>query len=643
MVSRTDPAGRIVFANRAFAEASGFTAAELLGATHSLLRHPDMPAPVFADLWVTLSAGHTWYGLIRNRSKSGGSYWVRADIAPLFKAGAPSGFLSLQTHAGPAEIARAETVYAALRRGDRGWRLIAGEPVRQGPLAFALRFAGELRGRLVLAFGAMACGMAPGGWMLAGRGAPAIPLLASLFASVAVAALLTAADRATRRALRGLAADLQAVSAGLTTQPIGRPALRDFFEVAGSIRAIRAAMVAEGDEGKRNGRLAEERRQSVRDMAAIVEHDATDAMDRMVSETEAMFGHATAVCELVAQVSASASAAASATGAAMDNARAAAASSGELSISIREIVAQAVRSEETAQRAVRSGAAARERIASLSQRAEQIGDVVGLISSIASQTNLLALNATIEAARAGEAGKGFAVVASEVKNLASQTARSTDEIGRHIANIREATAGAVVVVEEVAAALEEISAVSAAIAAAVDRQNAATQAIAGNVGSSSGAVALAAERIADVSNDALATSDRANEISMGVANLAVGVANLRYNVVRTIRTATADADRRAEPRHEVSEDCTIVVDGALHEARLLDLSNQGGRVAVTVGLPVGGRGNLVLFGLRGSATAPFEVRRVNDDGSLGVAFDRAAATPAFNEALLLRLAAAKAA
>ncbi len=113
--------------------------------------------------------------------------------------------------------------------------------------------------------------------------------------------------------------------------------------------------------------------------------------------------------------------------------------------------------------------------------AQKIGEVVGLISSIAGQTNLLALNATIEAARAGDAGKGFAVVASEVKSLANQTAKATGDISTQIAGIQSATSEAVQAIEAIAQTIEELSQI-----AAVDRRGgggtgAATQEIARNV------------------------------------------------------------------------------------------------------------------------------------------------------------------
>ena len=99
-----------------------------------------------------------------------------------------------------------------------------------------------------------------------------------------------------------------------------------------------------------------------------------------------------------------------------------------LAASIREIGSQMSQSAAVVGRAVTAGSETRATIEALNQEVEQIGAVADMIGEIAAKTNLLALNATIEAARAGDAGKGFAVVASEVKALATQTARSTQEI-----------------------------------------------------------------------------------------------------------------------------------------------------------------------------------------------------------------------
>jgi methyl-accepting chemotaxis protein len=107
--------------------------------------------------------------------------------------------------------------------------------------------------------------------------------------------------------------------------------------------------------------------------------------------------------------------------------------------------------------------------------------VVELISTIAGQTNLLALNATIEAARAGEHGKGFAVVASEVKNLASQTAKATQDITAQIASIQDETNGAVTAIRGIGGTIRQMNEITTTIAAAVEEQNAATAEISRNV------------------------------------------------------------------------------------------------------------------------------------------------------------------
>jgi methyl-accepting chemotaxis protein len=110
-----------------------------------------------------------------------------------------------------------------------------------------------------------------------------------------------------------------------------------------------------------------------------------------------------------------------------------------------------------------------------------IGEVVGLITNIASQTNLLALNATIEAARAGEAGKGFAIVAGEVKNLATQTAHATEKITQQVQGVQEASRAAVTHVKGISETIDEINGITAAVAAAIEEQDAVTKEIARNV------------------------------------------------------------------------------------------------------------------------------------------------------------------
>ena len=165
---------------------------------------------------------------------------------------------------------------------------------------------------------------------------------------------------------------------------------------------------------------------------------------------------------------------------AAQNVQTVASASEELSASISEISAQVANSAGIAGTAVKEIEATDTTVQSLSEAAVRIGEVVRLISDIASQTNLLALNATIEAARAGEAGKGFAVVASEVKALATQTARATDEIAGQIADIRTATERVVGAIGAIGGTIARVSEISSSIASAVEQQSAATQEISRN-------------------------------------------------------------------------------------------------------------------------------------------------------------------
>ncbi len=154
-----------------------------------------------------------------------------------------------------------------------------------------------------------------------------------------------------------------------------------------------------------------------------------------------------------------------------------ASASEELSASIGDISRQAAHAAGIASRAVSQASETDGTVQGLAKSAGRIGEVVGLINTIAAQTNLLALNATIEAARAGEAGRGFAVVASEVKSLASQTAKATDEISEQIADIQKVVGEAIDAIKGIGGIIGEVNEVATAIAAAVQQQGAATQEI----------------------------------------------------------------------------------------------------------------------------------------------------------------------
>lgn len=166
--------------------------------------------------------------------------------------------------------------------------------------------------------------------------------------------------------------------------------------------------------------------------------------------------------------------------------------------SIGEINRQVVQSTTVVQRAVEETQQSSQGMTRLAAAARRVGDVVSLISRIAAQTNLLALNATIEAARAGEAGRGFAVVAQEVKNLATQTAKATQDIADQISEMQAATNVSVDAIEMIGKKIGEVEQISTIIAAAVHEQGASTQEITRNVRSAASGAASMSTHVENV-------------------------------------------------------------------------------------------------------------------------------------------------
>jgi methyl-accepting chemotaxis protein len=211
----------------------------------------------------------------------------------------------------------------------------------------------------------------------------------------------------------------------------------------------------------------------------------------------------------------------------------------ELSASVDAIGKQVRESNRIAEAAVTQAQQTDARIGKLSRAAQEIGDVVKLITAIAEQTNLLALNATIEAARAGDAGRGFAVVASEVKSLASQTAKATEDISNHISGMQEATQESVAAIKEIGATIGQISSIAASITGAVEQQGSATQEIARNVQNVAQGTREAAANILQVNRRTTETGSASEEVLNSAKALSSESTRLRAELDRFMQNIRA--------------------------------------------------------------------------------------------------------
>ncbi|ACI99706.1 methyl-accepting chemotaxis protein [Rhodospirillum centenum] len=290
---------------------------------------------------------------------------------------------------------------------------------------------------------------------------------------------------------------------------------------AARLREEQTALEARTEAEKRTarGRLADEFESA---MQAVVEGIAGSA--RHLRETAE--GLSAVAAETNDQTAAVAGAAEQAAG----NVNTVAAAAEELSSSIREIARRVAESAAIADSAVSEAERSNATVAGLVDASRRIGEVVKLINDIASQTNLLALNATIEAARAGEAGKGFAVVAGEVKNLATQTAKATEEIGSQIADMQAAAGSAADAIRGVGGTIGRISEIVTTIASAVEQQGAATQEIASSVAQAAAGTSDVSSTIGDVTRAAARTGTLAGDVLGAAQTLVADADRLRRDV-----------------------------------------------------------------------------------------------------------------
>lgn len=286
----------------------------------------------------------------------------------------------------------------------------------------------------------------------------------------------------------------------------------------------------EAEAEKQKHKTEEEKRQLMLKMADDFEASVGGVVDTVSSASTEMQSSASTLSATAEQTSQQAATVAAASEEASTNVQTVASASEELSSSISEISRQVAQSTQIASAAVSEVDGANDKVKGLAEAANKIGEVVALITDIADQTNLLALNATIEAARAGDAGKGFAVVASEVKNLATQTAKATEEISSQISGIQGATQEAVGAIESIGGTINQMNEIASTIAAAVEEQGAATQEIARNVEQAAAGTGEVSANITGVNQAADETGKSAEEMLSAATELSQQAEILRGEV-----------------------------------------------------------------------------------------------------------------
>jgi aerotaxis receptor len=406
LMSTTDHTGRITHCNSAFVHVSGYSMDELMGQPHNIVRHPDMPAEAFKDLWSTIGHARAWQGVVKNRRKDGRYYWVRAYVTPILEQGKPIGYMSVRVKPSEGEVRAAKALYERFQNGTlgnmylhagrvrkNGWRNQLGKLQRAD---FTQRLA-----CLLLPILAVSIAFPLLGWTAPWQTGIQTALLALLsgWALYRQHLRITVPFRAAAHLSRDIAGcKLDAPMPDY----LGRHPMGFLLERLKQVHINLRAVVGDArHEIEGFSMMSRNLTQGAANLAQRTDRQAQDLQE---------------------------------TAAAMEEFAATVAQAQQTTEEVKN------HSENSAQLAVEGGKAMEDvgaQVQSMHKSSQQMGQIISTIESIAFQTNILALNAAVEAARAGEQGRGFAVVAGEVRALAQHSAQAAGEIRQLIAQSTE--------------------------------------------------------------------------------------------------------------------------------------------------------------------------------------------------------------
>ncbi|CAM3983646.1 PAS domain-containing methyl-accepting chemotaxis protein [Vreelandella rituensis] len=415
LISKTDLKSKITHANQRFIEVSGYSNEELHGSPHNIVRHPDMPGIVFADMWKDLLEGKYWTGLVKNRRKDGTHYWVRANVVPVRENGQVTGFVSIRVKPEPEAVKEAENVYRSIRNNEHRYRVKHGTAYRSSlwhrlintftrsdnrhAHAVAVSFAIALTVGALGGFAATQASSSMHAWLSLGAGI-VLGLIVSLHSWFNHLRLHQLMRHATDFSL-------QLAAGNLAVQPLTtRGSIQHTLSSMGFMRQSLEALISNISQRVGVVRPSVEKLLESNEAMAIRIEQQASAVQQTAASTE----------QISSTVAQSAENAQLASQASLNN--------------VEEV--------DHANRVIQQLSNSMEKIA---RHTENMAGMVSTIDNIAFQTNILALNASVEAARAGEHGRGFAVVAQEVRKLAEQSAHAAQQVQQLITQAQEGVHG----------------------------------------------------------------------------------------------------------------------------------------------------------------------------------------------------------